>query len=199
MGNALAKKVDGHLLQLAVLAARGSATVSGGTGGSVITDSDADTNAASLIASIFEAAEDLDNANVPEDNRFCVVSPNIYYNLVQNDKILNRDFGGANGVYAEGSVLKVAGISIVKSNTATTAFADHSSDSTTGINGSYNGNFSTTQAVVFHKSAVGTLKLRELKMESERDIRRQGTLMVAKLMFGHGILRPESAVEIKKS
>jgi len=34
-------------------------------------------------------------------------------------------------------------------------------------------------------------------MESEYDIRRQGTLMVAKMALGHGILRPEAAVEIQ--
>ena len=199
MGEALARKIDQHLLQLVVLAARGSATVNGENGGSVITDADANTNAASLIESIFEAAEDLDDKNVPENDRFCVVTPNIYYNIVQNDKILNRDFGGTNGVYADGQVLKVAGINIVKSNTATTAFTNRSGDSTTGQNNTYVGNFSTTQAVVFHKSAVGTVKLKDLKMESEYDIRRQGTLMVGKLAYGHGILRPESAVEIKTS
>lgn len=197
MGEALARKIDQHLLQLVVLAARGSATVNGETGGSVITDSDAVTNAASLITSIFEAAEDLDDKNVPETDRFCVVNPNVYYNIVQNDKILNRDFGEGNGVYSEGNVLKVAGINIVKSNTATDAFTNRASDSTTGQNNTYVGNFSTTAAVVFHKSAVGTVKLKDLKMESEYDIRRQGTLMVGKLAYGHGILRPESAVEIK--
>ena len=34
-------------------------------------------------------------------------------------------------------------------------------------------------------------------MESEYDIRRQGSLMVAKMALGHGILRPESAISIK--
>jgi len=199
MGNALAKKVDQHLLQLVCLAARAATTVTGGSGGSEIVDSDALTNAASLIASIFEAAEDLDNKNVPESDRFCVVTPNTYYNIVQNDKILNRDFGGGNGVYADGKVLKAAGMNIVKSNTATTAFANHSSDSTTGTNNTYNVAAQATAAVCFHKSAVGTVKLRDLKMEAERDIRRQGHLMVAKLMYGHGILRPESAVEITTS
>ena len=197
MGEALALKVDRHLLQLAVLAARASTTVTGESGGSVITDADANTNATSLIESIFEAAEDLDNANCPDGDRFCVVTPNTYYNIVQNDKILNRDFGGANGVYADGSVLKVAGINIVKSNSATHAYADRSGDSGTGQNNTYTGDFSTTVATVFHKSAVGTVKLKDLKMESEYDIRRQGTLMVGKLAYGHGILRPEAAVEIK--
>jgi N4-gp56 family major capsid protein len=197
MGNALARTVDEHLLQLSVLAARAATTVSGGSGGEVITDADANTNATSLITSIFDAAEALDEKDVPEDDRYCVVAPATYYNLVENDKILNRDFGGDNGAYMDGKVLKVAGINIVKSNTAVSAFTDLSAASTTGHNNTYTGNFSTTVATVFHKSAVGTVKLMDLAMESEYDIRRQGTLMVAKMALGHGILRPEAAVEIK--
>jgi hypothetical protein len=197
MGNALARTVDQHLLQLAILAAQATTTVNGENGGDVITDADAKTNAASLITSIFDAAEKLDEKDVPEEDRYCVVPPATYYNLVENDKILNRDFGGNNGIYAEGKVLKVAGINIVKSNTAVDAFTDQSSASTTGENNTYNGDFSNTAAVVFHKSAIGTVKLMDLAMESEYDIRRQGTLMVAKMALGHGILRPEAAVEIQ--
>lgn len=197
MGNALARTVDQHLLQLAILAAQATTTVNGENGGDVITDADAKTNAASLITSIFDAAEKLDEKDVPEEDRYCVVPPATYYNIVENDKILNRDFGGSNGIYAEGKVLKVAGINIVKSNTAVDAFTDQSSASTTGENNTYNGDFSNTAAVVFHKSAIGTVKLMDLAMESEYDIRRQGTLMVAKMALGHGILRPEAAVEIQ--
>ena len=197
MGRALANTVDQNLLQLAVLGARGSATITGGNGGKVVTDADADTNADSLIASIFECAQALDEKDVPSTDRFCIVKPAVYYKLVQNDKILNRDFGGQNGVFSDGTVIKVAGINIVKANTAVSAFANVSQ--VTGTNNTYHGNFSTTVAVVFHKSAIGTVKLMDLGMESEYDIRRQGNLMVAKMALGHGILRPESACEIKKS
>ena len=197
MGRALANTVDQNLLQLAVLGARGSATITGGNGGKVVTDADADTNADSLIASIFECAQALDEKDVPSTDRFCIVKPAVYYKLVQNDKILNRDFGGQNGVFSDGTVIKVAGINIVKANTAVNAFANVSQ--VTGTNNTYHGNFSTTVAVVFHKSAIGTVKLMDLGMESEYDIRRQGNLMVAKMALGHGILRPESACEIKKS
>ena len=197
MGNALARTVDQHLLQLAVLAAQATTTVSGENGGAVITDADAKTNGGSLITSIFDAAQALDEKDVPEEDRYCVVPPATYYNLVENDKILNRDFGGSNGIYAEGKVLKVAGINIVKSNTAVDAFTDQSAASSTGENNTYNGDFSNTAAVVFHKSAIGTVKLMDLAMESDYDMRRQGTLMVAKMALGHGILRPEAAVEIQ--
>ena len=197
MGRALANTVDQNLLQLAVLGARGSATITGGNGGKVVTDADADTNADSLIASIFECAQALDEKDVPSTDRFCIVKPAVYYKLVQNDKILNRDFGGQNGVFSDGTVIKVAGINIVKANTAVNAFANVSQ--VTGTNNTYHGNFSTTVATVFHKSAIGTVKLMDLGMESEYDIRGQGNLMVAKMALGHGILRPESACEIKKS
>ena len=197
MGRALANTVDQNLLQLAVLGARGSASITGGNGGKVVTDAAADTNADSLIASIFECAQALDEKDVPSTDRFCIVKPAVYYKLVQNDKILNRDFGGQNGVFSDGTVIKVAGVNIVKANTAVNAFANVSQ--VTGTNNTYHGNFSTTVAVVFHKSAIGTVKLMDLGMESEYDIRRQGNLMVAKMALGHGILRPESACEIKKS
>jgi hypothetical protein len=52
---------------------------------------------------------------------------------------------------------------------------------------------------VLHRSAVGTVKLIDLGMEMAYDIRRQGTLIVGKYAVGDGILRPESAVEIKTS
>ena len=120
----------------------------------------------------------------------------LYY-LVQNDKILNRDFGAeGNGAYVDGTVIKVAGINIVKSNTAVTAFTDQSS-AISGTNNTYNVDASNVAAVVFHKSAIGTVKLMDLAMESEYDIRRQGSLMVGKMALGHGILRPESACLIK--
>ena len=197
MGRALANKADQHLLQLSVLAAQASATITGGDAGTQITDADAKTNAASLISSIFECAQALDEHDVPSEERYCVVPPATYYLLVQNDKILNRDFGAErNGVYADGTVIKVAGVNIVKANTAVTAFTDQSS-SISGTNNTYNVDASNVAAVVFHKSAIGTVKLMDLAMESEYDIRRQGTLMVGKMALGHGILRPESAALIK--
>ena len=197
MGRALANTVDKNLLQLAVLSAQASATITGGSGGTQITDADANTNATSLIASIFECAQALDEKDVPSEDRFCVVKPDVYYQIVQNDKILNRDFGAnGNGVYSDGTVIKVAGINIVKSNTAVTAYADNSS-AVSGTNNTYNVDAQYVVATVFHKSAIGTVKLMDLGMESEYDLRRQGSLMVAKMALGHGILRPESATLIK--
>jgi hypothetical protein len=64
---------------------------------------------------------------------------------------------------------------------------------TTGNNGDATAN---CMALVFHKSAVGCVKLRDITMESEYIIERQGTLMVAKLATGMAPLRNDAAVSI---
>ena len=79
---------------------------------------------------------------------------------------------------------------------AVTAYADNSS-AVSGTNNTYNVDAQYVVATVFHKSAIGTVKLMDLGMESEYDLRRQGSLMVGKMALGHGILRPESATLIK--
>ena len=195
LGMALAKQFDVRLLQLAVLAARSSATVSGGNGGSAITDADSKTNGASLAASIFEAAKIMDEKDVPENERVAIVKPAQYYNLVQTTDVINRDWGGA-GVYADGTVLRVAGIQIVKSNNVPSTNVS----AVAGENNTYHGDFSTTAAVVMQKQALGTVKLIVIAVEQtsgDFNIQYQGTLMAAKYAMGHGILRPECAVEIK--
>jgi len=196
MASALSNTVDKHLLSLAILASQGGATITGTNGGSQITDSDANTNATSLIGSVFEAIQKLDEKNVPTEGRVCIVDPDRYYQLANVDKLVNRDFSKENGDFGKGTVLSIGGVPIVKSNTAVSVFGQNIS-SVTGANNTYHGNFTNTVAVVMHKSAIGTVKRKDLVMESTYDARRIGTLMTARMLMGSGILRPESAVSIK--
>ncbi len=198
LGMALAKQFDVQTMQVGVLAARGSATVTGGNGGSTITTgagSGAITGA-QLAAAIFGAAEAMDEKDVPENDRVAIVKPEEYYKLVQTTDVINRDWGGS-GVYADGTVLRVAGIQIVKSNNLPTT---NISSATSGTNNTYHGNFTNVKALVMQKSAIGTVKLMDLAVEQtsgDFNIQYQGTLMAAKYSMGHGILRPDCAVEIK--
>ena len=114
--------------------------------------------------------------------------PAQYYLLAQNTTVINQWYDGA-GSISEGTVLKVAGLPIVKTNSIPTT-------NVTDGPAAYQGDFSNTVALVAHKGSTGTVKLMDLAAESEYDIRRQGTLMVAKYAVGHGILRPEAAVEL---
>lgn len=200
MGQALAKTIDKNILNLVVLASRAStANVTGGNLGSVITDADADTSASSLKDSIFDAIQKLDENDVPSSDRFIVVKPDQYYQLLNLDSVMSRDFSANAGDRAKGFITTIGGVPLVKSNTAVASFTDQSSASTSGTNNTYIGNFSTVQAVIFHKQAVGTVKLKDLVLETTYDPRRLGTLMTARMALGHGILRPECAVSIKTS
>lgn len=195
MGRALANQLDKHLLQLGILAARSSARITGEQGGSVITDASASTVASNLISAIFSAAQKFDEKDVPFNDRVCFLRPAQYYMLAQNTTIMNKDWGGA-GVYAEGKVLKVAGIDIIKTNHLPSATVSNGTVDA-GTNNKYAGLFNTNTALVMQKSALGSLKLMDLAMESAYDIRRQGTLMVAKYAMGHGVLAPQAAIEIR--
>ena len=196
MGQALAKKVDQHLLQLAFIASDNNATLTGGNFGGNVTDADCKTNAESMIASIFEAIQKLDENDVPSSDRYIVTTPDIYYQLCNVDKLVSRDFSSNNGDFGKGTVVSIGGVPVIKSNTAVSAFTDQSGASTTGQNNTYTGDFQHCGAMVFHKSAVGTVKLKDLVMESTYDPRRLGTLMTARMAMGSNFLRPESAVRI---
>lgn len=190
-GRALAKTFDQNSAQVIALAARASATVTGGNGGTQLTNAAYATTGSTIAAGIFASAQALDEKDVPENDRYAVLRPAQYFLMAQTTNVINKDWGGS-GVYAEGSVLKVAGVAVVKSNNVP------STNVTAGPT-AYRGDFQTTQGLVFQKAAMGTVKLLDLAAEMEYDMRRQGTLIVSKYALGHGILRPEAAVELISS
>jgi len=55
---------------------------------------------------------------------------------------------------------------------------------------------SGSAGLVFTKDAAATVKLLDLAVESEYQVSRQGTLMVARYAMGHDSLRPECAVKL---
>ena len=197
-GMQLANTMDKHILQVGVQAARATKTIDDADqfGGSQVFGVDP-TNGEELADAMFEAAKLLDQKDVPADGRYMFVRPAEFYAMAQTTKILNRDWGGE-GSYAGGNVIRVAGITIVKTNNLPgTVVANGTLAAGTG--NKYAGNYSDTVGLVMHPYAVGTVKLMDLGMEGEYQINRQGWLLVAKYAVGHGILRPDCAVEISKA
>lgn len=188
-GLALAYQLDANILQTGVLAARASNPITGLPGGTSAINSSYGTDSTTLAGGLFLAAQKFDENAIPEGDRSAYLRPAQYYLLAQNTTAINQFYGGQ-GSYADGSIVKVAGIELVKSlQLPVTNIA-------TGP-AKYQVNASTTAALVMHKSAVGTVKLMDLSMQSAYDIRRQGTLIVARYAVGHGVLRPDAAVELK--
>jgi hypothetical protein len=187
-GYALAKTMDTNLAQVGVLAARAANPITGLAGGSKLVGATFKTDSAALAAGIFAARQTLDEKDVPEGDTYAYFKPAQYYLLAQNTVAINSQFGGQ-GAYAEGSIIKIGGVPIIKTNNLPTTVV------ATGV-AKYQGTFTGTAGLVMHKGAVGTVKLMDLAVESEYDIRRQGTLLVAKYAVGHGILRPNASVEL---
>jgi hypothetical protein len=229
LGRALARTFDKNLLAVACLTGAhyttdgvgtsaagqipgGRAGLVGNPNGTVVTSAYIAANGAStngdvpvgkeqdFIDDLYEAAAALDKNNVPSEDRYTIVTPTTFYRIINSEagrKVINRDFGGG-GSYQEAKLAEVAGIRLVKSNIAGTVFGNDVA-SVSGVNNSYSGNFKRVMGVVFQKSAFGTVKLMDLSMETNYEMRLQGHLMVAKYAMGSAWLRPECCVVIANS
>jgi hypothetical protein len=209
IGRALAFQKDKHILQTIGQAALASANVSdsGYGAGTVLTNTNiasatASTAANAMIDSLFDAAKALDANYVPKEGRKAFIKLEEYYKLANGTNVVNVDFSGQ-GSIADGKVMKVAGIELIPTAhfgdiAANITAAPAAGSATAGGSNPQTVNLANYVCLVSHPSAVGTVKLMDLAVESEYDIRRQGTLMVAKYAMGHGVLRPEAAVGIKE-
>ena len=136
---------------------------------------------------------------------------------------MNKDFGGAGGI-AGATVPMIAGMPVIMSNHAnvsnlyvnfTTGDANEGKTSDNAPLANTAGSGRTThydlptaavdgadmvavaskmRGFIFTPEAVATVKLLDLGMESEYQINRQGTLMVAKYAMGHNVLRPAACI-----
>ena len=138
---------------------------------------------------------------------------------------MNKDFGG-NGSVASGSVPMIANMPVIMSNHAnvsnlyTSLATGNANEGETSDNAPLANTVGSGRATqydlpvadvdgrdmvaeaalirgfVFTPEAVATVKLLDLGMESEYQINRQGTLMVAKYAMGHNVLRPASCIAL---
>ena len=136
---------------------------------------------------------------------------------------MNKDFGG-NGNIAGATVPMIAGMPVIMSNhakvanlyqnfttgnaaegktadnaplanTAGSGRATHYDLPTANVDGvDMVAIASKFRGFIFTPEAVATVKLLDLGMESEYQINRQGTLMVAKYAMGHNVLRPAACI-----
>lgn len=205
MGFALANKADKTLILHGLAGARAAADRFGGTdyvGTSVdVAGADAITPT-ELLSGIFDAAQAFDEKDVPSADRYCVLAPREYYKLVEGQSdAINRDYGNdGNGSVASGMVMSVAGIRIVKSNhlAQTANYVAEAGDNSSLANTTFTGSGNEPAALIFQRSALGTVKLLDLAVESDYQVERQGTLMVAKYAMGHDTLRTEALYELKQ-
>lgn len=219
LGRALAKRFDLATMRTLVAASQvdNSSRANPGADNGIVIDLGTTTGApsdlataAKLIQTFRLIAQKLDEQDIPSEDRFVILTPELYYLLAGSDSTaINRDFGGA-GSIASGKVMELVGLKIYSSNhlidIATSSVTGDDSnaannpfddaDGGSAGKGYLDAGLNTLKFVAGHKSAIGTVKLMDLAVESEYSMSKQATLMLAKYAMGHGILRPEGAVSV---
>ena len=196
VGRVLADQWDRHVLQQGVLAARTTTPVlSGFPGGGSLQESTAgdfdDPN--KLLAALFDARTMFGEKNVPMADLTFYTTFDRYHKLMQSN-VIHRDFGGT-GSLASATVGPIAGLTVIPTNRLPSATVSNGSVAA-GTGNKYAGDFSNVKGLILHKSAVGTVKLLDIAVESEWLIRNQAWFTVSKYAVGHGVLREEGAIEL---
>lgn len=219
MAAALANKMNLYQTITLIQAARTNRTMSTGVasvGAAGITPPDsiysagADTTEATLRAALFTAAQRADAQFLPLNGRYVQLKPAQWYLLVNTFQgFLNRDIGGS-GSWSTTDLPTVATWVPVKNLsyptwrarvTAAGAFTQPAlanntygpADVTTATS---QFGYNNSVAICHHMSAIGTLRAEGISTESEYSVARQASIIVGKYVAGHGILRPEAAIEI---
>jgi len=193
LGIALATQFDTTVALNGLIAARTTTPRITGEASMVGAQIDVADTSAGLRGGFFAAAENFDVKNVPEFERNAFVRPAQYYKLVQDSDLGNRDFGSISD-YGTGTVKELAGIGIYKTNNMP------NSNVTGTYNDKYNVDASLTKALIMTPDAVGTVKVADISFDmtgSEYFTVHRATLLTATQLMGHGVLRPECAVELK--
>jgi len=170
-----------------------------GNAGESVTAATVGTDVSVLKAKMLYASQRFDEKNIPSEGRNIVVRPAQYYLLLTDDEIKNSryDVGGSS---RNATVSRYAGWDIHKS-----IHLPSSNITTAGVLGQgqspndYAIDATNTVAALFHRTSIATVKLMDLAVESDYSVRHQGTLVVSKYAMGHGVLRPESAMEFKSA
>ena len=221
LGFALAEHADEACIRTVIAGAQTSLTTpnpveQGVTGkeGAILTGGNSGDG---IVDDLIEVAQRMDEANVPADDRFAVLTPAAYYSVVAAaggtdtaSAVMNRDFGGT-GDISTGSLVSVAGIRVLMSNHIPTANetsgADSAFESSSIANDVFAGSgvgyggltFANAIGVAFQRTGLATVKLLDLALETDYLVQNQGTLMVAKYAMGHNFLRPECCYHLKSA
>lgn len=202
LGAALAREYDKKVAKTIALAARTSAALlPGHVGGSVLASgATVATDATLLTTAFWLAAQKFDEKKVDQNDRYIALAPAQYYLMVRNGTaFISRDFlpeAGSNGTFKDGVLKTAAGLTICK--TINLPAGNGAANVTDALeNNNYTADFTNLIALAWQKQVSGTLKRQDINLKVTEDNRRLGHLMVAKMAIGHGVLRPECAVEIQ--
>lgn len=197
MGDSLAQAYDQKVFATAVKACVDGASGSvAGIGAATRDAIGAAPTISAFVTAVYDAQAAMDSRDIPENDRVIFVDPGTYYDLVDDGRFLNRDFGNSNGSQSGGSILKIAGLPIIKTNNLAKDWSQGGANDLDVVREGaqvtdYDVNASTVKALILQRQALGAVHLMDLASETEYSARHQGTLMLSKMANGMGVLRPD--------
>lgn len=122
---------------------------------------------------------------VPMGDRYCLLTPEGYSALI---KALMPDSANYQALFDpnSGKLQTICGFEVIE----VPHLLNDGVDSKHPLSEKYTA--AGLQGIVFHRSAVGTVKLKDLAMERARRAEYQADQIIAKYAMGHGGLRPEA-------
>ena len=204
MGQFLARHFDKNVMRTILLAARSGALFTGDQGGSAVVDASLATSADALINAFSASKQVMDEKDVPVDSQtvYGLLKAAQWYLVARSDKNLNRDTNGGDSSIKKMSLTTIDDIMILKSN-----LAPFGEDSTAGdfiddtkeefIPSVYRGKFGTTVGAVWTPMAAASVIVQEVGLEVEPQPRKQGDLLISRMMAGTRKLRSKCAVELR--
>ncbi|MEG2313354.1 phage capsid protein [Brevundimonas sp.] len=194
LSEAIAVQYDQNVMRAVIKAARTNDLL-GGPVSSPVQVAGLDTDATKLFKAISDAKMQLDMNGVRVDSEpvYALLKTAQWYLLAQSDKNLNRDFNGGDATIRNHTLTTIDGVNIVKSNIC--PWADDRTN--LDIPARYRIATNTTVGAVWTKDAVGTAEVQAMSVQTEEQIRKQGTLIVARQMSGTDTVRSSNAVELR--
>lgn len=145
-----------------------------------------------ILEALLAARAQMTKNYVPQGDRYCLLTPEGYSAVM---KALMPDAANYHALFDPntGKLQTICGFEVIE--------VPHLLNN--GVDGKHKLNVKYTdaklQGIVFHRSAVGTVKLKDLAMERARRAEYQADQIIAKYAMGHGGLRPEAVGVIVKT
>lgn len=201
MGEALAQAADGAVLaEVAKLVVANKENITGLGKGEILKGTLAGEDIGvtknmglKLVEMLLNVKTKMSQNYVPATERYVFMTPTGVNALVASLVAINHDYGAV-ATITEGNVLRVAGFDIIETPHLTSGGAAVNDGLIQGDGHVFPSEYKDNCVfLAMHRTAVGTVKLKDLAIERARRAEYQADMLVASYAMGHGGLRPEAA------
>lgn len=206
IGKDLADQVDYERLLLVAKAAQGNLTQTSDfissipTAGATLEDPNVATDGSALLDALKEASIFFHEANMLANGEkaYVALRPRQYSLLVENQDLLNRDYGGTNGIFSDGTVFKAWGMELRPTTGLPTADESSNILMTRGVHGeNYAVDARNTVALCWIDKAFGSATADAISVESTYEHEYKADLISGDTSMGHTAIFPAGSFQIR--